>query len=412
MTESIKTILSAYSDYSNPPWYRKVLNWESNPKHLLNINDDEWNSLSIKDKKNYIKQLCKLEKSILKKYWKKQNMFDIDSPEYKWFSQQRIIGQGRATDISYEGLLLRDDLFQKKVWNRNLQRMWEGVPGEIYFYIDRIKGGAEKIISTFMPDGSFESVESEILKKRKSKERRNNQQHSRYSPQQKDLDYYEVLGLPNNASNEEIKKTYKNLVKKYHPDIGGSIEMFKQIAKAYQILSNPTTRRRYDQTGFGNKGFYSFGKVTRYSIKAMWQQRSNEHDQQALDTILAPAKLYRYIKTDILNGTKYGQDVIEKALEWPARQYAKFLDWNEHIIKNLQQKIKENDLEKRRFTYFDKPILDEFFARKPSVSGDMVEIIKYLNEADDIHSKDKMVTAYGRYMLSKEIKKLINDIKR
>lgn len=65
-------------------------------------------------------------------------------------------------------------------------------------------------------------------------------------------DYYEILGVSQDAPREEIKKAYRRLAKKYHPDIskdGGSAEKFKEISEAYEILSDPQKRAQYDRFG-------------------------------------------------------------------------------------------------------------------------------------------------------------------
>lgn len=87
-------------------------------------------------------------------------------------------------------------------------------------------------------------------------------------------DYYEVLGLERGASDEAIKKAYRQLAKKYHPDLNPGDKdaeaRFKEINEAYEILSDPDKRARYDQFGFagvdptygagqGGAGFGGFG---------------------------------------------------------------------------------------------------------------------------------------------------------
>jgi molecular chaperone DnaJ len=71
-------------------------------------------------------------------------------------------------------------------------------------------------------------------------------------------DYYEILGLSKSASTDEIKKAYRKLAHKYHPDKqGGDSEKFKEASQAYQILSDDKKRAQYDQ--FGSAAFEQGG---------------------------------------------------------------------------------------------------------------------------------------------------------
>jgi len=62
-------------------------------------------------------------------------------------------------------------------------------------------------------------------------------------------DYYQILGVSRDASQEEIKKAYYKLAHKYHPDKGGDEKKFKEINEAYQVLSNKEKRTQYDRFG-------------------------------------------------------------------------------------------------------------------------------------------------------------------
>ena len=83
----------------------------------------------------------------------------------------------------------------------------------------------------------------------------------------KKKDYYEVLGVDKNASEEEIKKAYRKIAIKYHPDRNPgdkeAEEKFKEAAEAYNVLHDPQKRQQYDQFGFdgpmGSGGFGGFG---------------------------------------------------------------------------------------------------------------------------------------------------------
>src|SRR5712692_3197818 len=77
-------------------------------------------------------------------------------------------------------------------------------------------------------------------------------------------DYYKTLGVKRSASAEDIRKAYRRLARKYHPDLNpgdkASEERFKQVQEAYDILSDPTKREMYDQVGFDSEtGFYPGG---------------------------------------------------------------------------------------------------------------------------------------------------------
>jgi curved DNA-binding protein len=77
---------------------------------------------------------------------------------------------------------------------------------------------------------------------------------------------YETLGVSENASADEIKKSYRKLARKYHPDINkdeSAVEKFKEINAAYEVLSDPEKKSQYDQFGdqmFGGQNFHDFAR--------------------------------------------------------------------------------------------------------------------------------------------------------
>ena len=87
-------------------------------------------------------------------------------------------------------------------------------------------------------------------------------------------DYYEVLGVPKTASADDIKKAYRKLAFKYHPDQnpGDKVaeEKFKQVTAAYDILGDESKRRQYDNAGynpFANANYGQYGE----EAQSQWQ---------------------------------------------------------------------------------------------------------------------------------------------
>ena len=110
-------------------------------------------------------------------------------------------------------------------------------------------------------------------------------------------DYYQLLGVSRDASADELKKAYRKLALKYHPDRNGgdadATERFKQINQAYEVLSNPDKRARYDRFGqsgvdgggadFGQGGFGPFGDIFEMVFGGAASRTGPQADERGAD---------------------------------------------------------------------------------------------------------------------------------
>lgn len=84
------------------------------------------------------------------------------------------------------------------------------------------------------------------------------------------MNYYETLNVSSDATSDEIKKSYRKLVKEHHPDkTGGDDSKFKQISEAYETLSDPVKREQYDNKSRGYSQFNNFNRNQEYA--SAWQ---------------------------------------------------------------------------------------------------------------------------------------------
>ncbi|MGV6827943.1 MAG: DnaJ C-terminal domain-containing protein [Flavobacteriales bacterium] len=96
------------------------------------------------------------------------------------------------------------------------------------------------------------------------------------------IDYYKILGIPKNASQKDIKKAYRKLARKYHPDVNtgdpSAEKKFKEINEAHEVLSNPENRKKYDQYGKDWKHAEEFEKAKKQ--QQQYQQQYAHSEQQ------------------------------------------------------------------------------------------------------------------------------------
>lgn len=100
-------------------------------------------------------------------------------------------------------------------------------------------------------------------------------------------DYYETLGVSRTASDTEIKKSFRQLARKYHPDVAKdkkqAEEKFKEINEAYEVLSDPTKRKKYDELGANWKSGADFRPPPGWEGQAGQQFRGRRGAGQGAD---------------------------------------------------------------------------------------------------------------------------------
>ena len=100
-------------------------------------------------------------------------------------------------------------------------------------------------------------------------------------------DYYAILGLNKAAKKDEIKKAYRNLAKKYHPDKtkGDKAleEKFKEIAEAYEVLGNDENRKKYDELGTNWKNQQQQGRDSGFDYSRYYSNTGGQGSHQTFE---------------------------------------------------------------------------------------------------------------------------------
>jgi len=185
--------------------------------------------------------------------------------------------------------------------------------------------------------------------------------------------FYEELGLEKNATNSEIKSSYRSLVKQHHPDAGGEKERFLAIQNAWETLNDPIKKEQYDSSFFSSNASFD-------SLKENWEEK--------------------------LNSKKYNSSIKDKEVEtWIKEIYTPINRSISQIIKPLNNEIKELSAD----PYDD--LLMENFCSYISLSQKKIEKVEKIYNKKII---PKSITALGLdlYHCFSQVKDALSDFDR
>ena len=122
-------------------------------------------------------------------------------------------------------------------------------------------------------------------------------------------DYYSVLGVDKRATPDDIKKAFRKLAHKYHPDKGGTDEQkFKEITEAYSILSDDKKRREYDTYGQAFAG----GEAARKGIHlvVLTSVGSNKALASREQSLISEISSATYFRVEVVDSRRHGAEIF------------------------------------------------------------------------------------------------------
>lgn len=196
--------------------------------------------------------------------------------------------------------------------------------------------------------------------------------------------YYTVLGVPTTASESEIRKAYKKLAMKLHPDKSKSndtAELFKIVVHAHSVLSNKTTRAEYDKDILGSSSYDNYRNNSQYSDEAVKEKRKQERTRTF--------NFERHSKPYEQQPYGFGVPVPERPMEAEEKD-------NNEIHQGNEKKTKGSNKNTEKATHFDDVSKNEFQTNNKKMNDhqnndsttNKSPILEDANEDSDINSKD------------------------
>jgi len=239
------------------------------------------------------------------------------------------------------------------------------------------------------------------------------------------INYYIVLGINKNATQNEIKNAYMELIKKNHPDKGGDKKIFRVIIEAYETLSNENKRQEY------NKVLNDVEIADHFKLKEEYntynKHLKTEPEKDKLDTNNKLSKVFEQIK-DCKNKEKYEKIIKRdfpdfkkkksKMLKTEEKQEKinEFTEWYNKLGENKEEELNKY-LEKYHYPKFPPkyiPITDEFMERwikeKKNHLEDAITSLKIIREQDECEHQPEKIFEDGNFSQNEENRKKFNEL--
>jgi curved DNA-binding protein CbpA len=182
------------------------------------------------------------------------------------------------------------------------------------------------------------------------------------------INLYEILSLESECTDEQIKSAYSKLVKKYHPDKGGNVELYELITNAYDILRKPETRQEYDR-------LFTLSRQSSQDFNRLKQQSKDYYDSGEYKAATDTQKIDFKSQMSALND-KHGFD--------PSAQYQ---------MSALDAKKRYSEIMHSRQVHDQEDQQAQLFEKK---NFDLNDLKKFNQAFDQVHRKgDDLVLANG-----------------
>lgn len=184
--------------------------------------------------------------------------------------------------------------------------------------------------------------------------------------------HYSILGISPNATAKEIKTSYYQLAKAHHPDVDGDEVIFKQIVEAYEVLSNPTKRNKYDQELYYSGQLTAKNKQVKRDALWVYQQIEDlktsfiQTDSNFIDGPLMVAYIKQILDTNAFLRLRENPQYLKKCIN-DVKDMSLLLHWHlaEELFFHLKSYLGSEDLNEWILILHNKRKVERYHRLKP-----------------------------------------------